>query len=383
VERLLGVIYNENSRVVRSGLSAQAGASEDNPIGNLSDAQLDLGGEILDEIAAHLAREIGPETDGNKSRTLPLFGGVPIIDLTNRFMSNVPRSIPSHHRGRANLHHVVVSSYERLEEQRKFLTLLRDAHLAKATFAAAAAAGPSAHSKVGVWYDGLQCEVEFCERGSADFRRVNEIFMTGQSRKNANFYGRGGRTTLRVANVWRFTRKGTSVAFDKYAAKVFSKRGAVGIIQAWHGTRRPNLLGISKSGLLMPEDLPRGVYKTGTVFGKGIYHAPNHSHVPDIEGYRTDGTNGALKSMNYTGVSGAAYGGNNQNSAFLFLQDVALGRGDVWTTPCWDRQRPRDFPNKDFIYANAGGCSTLAHDEIVTFSRDAQIFRYLLEIKVA
>jgi predicted DNA-binding WGR domain protein len=48
VERLLGVIYDSTSNAVRSGLSAQAGATKDNPIGNLSDAQLDHGGEILD-----------------------------------------------------------------------------------------------------------------------------------------------------------------------------------------------------------------------------------------------------------------------------------------------------------------------------------------------
>ena len=66
----------------------------------------------------------------------------------------------------------------------------------------------------------------------------------------------------------------------------------------------------------------------------------------------------------------------------MFLQDVALGRGEVHTRPCWDKHRPNNYPQKDFIYANAGGCSTLSHDELVTFSQDAQIFRYLCEFSV-
>lgn len=384
VERLLSVIYNETSKVVRAGLSAQAGATEDNPIGNLSDRQLDLGGEILDEIAALLAREIGQESDSNKTRTLPLIGGVPrrdILDLTNRFMSNVPRSIPSHHRGKANIHHVVVSSYERLEEQRKFLQLLRDAHLAQATFAAAAAAGPTAHSKVAVWYDGLQCDIEFCERGSADFRLVSDIFSTGQSRKNANFYGRG----VRLVRVWKFTRSGTPTAYDRFKASVVNKRGAVGEIFAWHGTRTENLLGIGKAGLLMPENLPRGVHISGKAFGRGIYHAPawTATGVTTVAGYRTDGTNGAFKSLNYTSMRGAHYGsGNTASGAFMFLQNVALGVPEVHRSACWDKRRPDRFPEHDFIYANADQGNFLAHDEIVTFDQSAQVFRYLCEFEV-
>ena len=81
-------------------------------------------------------------------------------------------------------------------------------------------------------------------------------------------------------------------------------------------------------------------------------------------------------------MRGAYYGQNNTSSgAFMFLQDVALGRGEVHTSPCWDKFRPTGFPKRDFIYANSGGCSTLAHDEIVTFDEAAQIFRYLCEFE--
>lgn len=375
VERLMEVVYKATSSVVRSGLSAQAGATEDNPIGNLSDRQLDVGGEILDEIETYLKQQ----GITRKGVTLPLQNGVPsreIINLTNQYMSNVPRAISSRHRGRANLHHIVISDRDRLEDQRKFLQLLRDAHLAQATFQAAAAAGPSVHNKVGVWYDGLGCDIEFCERGSAEFKKVEQIFLTGQSRKNQNFYGRG----VKLDRVWKLTRRGTREVYDAYKKDVLAKRGALGEIFAWHGTRTENLLGIGKSGLLMPENLPRGVHISGKAFGRGIYHAPawTATGVTKVGSYRTDGTNGAFKSLNYTSISGAHYGaGNTSPAAYMFLQNVALGVPEVHRSACWDKRRPDNYPTNDWIYANADQGNYLQHDEVVTFRQDAQVFTHL------
>jgi len=385
VGKLLSTIYGATSTVVRAGLSSQAGATASNPIGNLSDSQLDIGGSILDEIGLALEAEFGRESTNNKATTFPLAkDGTPspkVIDLTNRFMSNVPREIGREMRGRENLHRLVISSYERLQAQREFLQLLRDAHLTQAVFQAAGAQTASS-DKEAVWYDGLNCAIEHLDPASPEFRRVVEIFSTGQSQKNSNWF-RNGRSTLRVANVFKYCRNGTESTFSAYADKVARKPGAVGKIMAWHGTKAENTIGISKQGLLMPENLPRGVSQTGKAFGKGIYHAPNFlvAGVKTVGPYPTDGTNGALKSMNYTGMSGAAYGGGNA-AAYMFLQEVALGKADVHFSACWDKHRPNDFPNNDFIFAcgakNQGG---FVHDEIVTFDQNAQKFAYLLLIK--
>jgi len=387
VGQLLSVIYNETSRVVRAGLSAQAGATADNPIGNLSDRQLDIGGSILDEIETTLEQEFGRESSRNREQTLPLVKGVPrdgVIDLTNRFMSNVPREIRRDQRGQDNLHLVVLSSYARLQEQRKFLQLLRDAHLTKEVFQAAAHTSSTA-GKEQIWYDGLGCSIEICEPSTQDFRKVVEIFNTAQSQRNQNWW-RGGRSVLRVARVFKFTRNGTDSRFSTYATQTAKKPGATGRIMAWHGTRTENLLGISKQGLLMPENLPRGVHKAGAAFGRGIYHAPawNATGHKLVGGSPTDGTNGALKSMNYTSARGAYYGsGNASRNAFMYLQEVALGLADIRGSACWDRHRPAGWPTKDFIFAcgkqSQGG---FVHDELVTFNQDAQVFRYLVEIAV-
>lgn len=388
VGRLLSTIYGSTATTVRAGLSAQAGATADNPIGNLSDRQLDLGGAILDEIAEELQRCLGRESPNNRTTTLPLSAdGTPrreIVELTNRFMSNVPREIGRDLRGRENLHRLVLSSYDRLEAQRTFLQLLRDAHISKDIFQAAGAQATTG-GKESVWYAGLNSVIEHCEPGSAEFRRVTEIFNTAQSKNNANWW-RNGKPAVRVARVFKFTRNGTVSQFDAYAAKVTSKPNAVGKIMAWHGTRTENLLGIGKSGLLMPENLPRGVVISGKAFGKGIYHAPawNATGHTKIGNYKVDGYNGAFKSLNYTSARGAAYGsGNSANNAFMFLQEVALGQAEVRTSACWDQHRPTNWPTNDFIFAcgssNQGG---FVHDELVTFDQNAQVFRYLVEIEV-
>lgn len=384
VSRLLSVIYNETSRVVRAGLSAQAGATEANPIGNLSDRQLDLGGSILDNIQAMLDKHFGGETPQNKTLCLPLQGNIPmptVIQVTNEFMSNVPRAIGRENRGQENLHRLVISSYARLEEQRTFLQLLRDAHLSADTFKAAATA-TTATGKESVWYDGLGCAIEYCEPGTREFQRVVDVFNTNQSRNNSNWF-QNGRCVLQVKRVFKLTRNGTEPRFDAYAAKVKAKPGAVGIIPGFHGTRVANILGISKSGLLMPENLPRGVQIAGKAFGAGIYHAPVMSNVKTIHGVKTDGTNGALKSANYMGMEGSYYGsGNTSRNGFMFLEDVALGKGEIRSSVCWNQHRPAGWPMNDFIYAAASTCSSLTHDEIVTFDQDAQVFRFLLELEV-
>lgn len=381
VSGLLSTIYGSTARTVVSGLSAQAGATDENPIGNLSDRQLDIGGGILDEIDALLKKH-----GVSGSTTLPLGrDGVPmlkIIDLTNEYMSNVPRAISREQRSKANLHRLVISSEERLEEQRKFLQLLRDAHVAADVFKQAATATTPSSKEV-VWYDGLGCTIEALDPNSADFKFVAEVFGTAQSKKNGNWW-RGNQSRLKLVNVFQFERNGVANNFERYAAEVTAKRGATGRIFAWHGTRTPNLLGISKAGLLMPENLPRGVHISGKAFGKGIYHAPawNATKTTTVGRYETDGTNGALKSMNYTGVSGAYYGGSDSGHAFMYLQEVALGLPEVRHSACWDQHRPKDFPHNDWIYANAGGCASLTHDEVVTFSQEAQRFRFLVEVKV-
>lgn len=361
VAALLRVIFNEAGKAVKKGLSASAGATDDAPLGNLQDSQLDKGADILEEIEGLL------EKKKPQQKTL--------INLTNAYLSNIPRNIDHARRGgKLDLSMILIDSRERIEEQRMFLTLLRDAYLQREVFAEAAVAD----DPVEVWYDGLSCDLDFIEPKSAEFERVSGLFDNGQSPKNSNFFDK-----LKVARVWKLERQGEKPRMDTYAKKVAFAKGATGIVPGWHGTRTENLMGISKGGLLMPENLPKGVHITGKAFGRGIYHAPcwpdagQPRKADDGKTYRR--FNGALKSMNYTSISGAYWSqGNTGRAGFMFLEEMALGKPEIHLTACWDRHRPaKGF---DYIYAQAFGNPQLAHDEVVTFHEDASRLTHLLEI---
>ena len=361
VAALLRVIYNEAGKAVKKGLSASAGATDDAPLGNLQDSQLDKGADILEEIEDLL------EKKKPQKKTL--------INLTNAYLSNIPRNIDHARRGgKLDLSLILIDNRERIEEQRKFLTLLRDAYLQREVFAEAAVAD----DPVEVWYDGLACELEFLEPKSAEFKQVSALFDNGQSPKNSNFFNK-----LKVARAWRLERHGKKPLMDTYAKKIAHAKGATGLVPGWHGTRTENLMGISKGGLLMPENLPKGVHITGKAFGRGIYHAPcwpdagKPRKADDGKSYKR--FNGALKSMNYTSISGAYWSRANTGKAgFMFLEEMALGKPEIHLTACWDRKRPaKGF---DYIYAQAFGNPQLSHDEVVTFHEHASRLTHLLEI---
>ncbi len=361
VETLLRTMYSSTGNAVKKGLSSAAGVSNKAPLGNLSDRQLDTGADILEEIESLLKK-------GSPARQK-------MINLTNDYLSNIPRNIDHARRGgRLDLDQILINTTERIDEQRKFITLLRDIHLQEGVFKDAAASD----DPVEVWYDGLGCDISFVEPGTAEFKRVKGYFDNGQSPMNSNFYNK-----LKVIKIWKVERKNKKTDFDVYAEKIKQRKNATGVIVGWHGTRTENLMGISRSGLLMPENLPKGVHITGKAFGKGIYHAPCWDDAGQPRKAKDGKTykryNGALKSMNYTSLRGAYYGTSNVGKrGHMFLEEIALGVPEVHLTACWDRPRPaKGF---DYIYAQAFGNPRLSHDEIVTFDEHASRLTHILEI---
>src|SRR5204862_6118995 len=101
-----------------------AGASESAPLGNLSDSQLDKGADILEKLEKLLKAGSPPRNS--------------LIDLTNEYLSNIPRNIDhARAKGKLDLDKILLNSEERIGEQRQFITLLRDAYLQKEVFAKA------------------------------------------------------------------------------------------------------------------------------------------------------------------------------------------------------------------------------------------------------
>jgi len=362
VRWLLSLMYGSTGAAVRSGLSSSAGSTDEAPLGNLQDSQLDKGADILEAIEKALSKSRKPTKEA-------------LVNLTNDYLSNIPRNIDhARVRNRLDITKIVINTQERIDNERKFITLLRDAYLQQDVFAEAA----EATDPVDVWYTGLGCDLAFIESGTPEYARLCKLFDEGQSPKNANYYHK-----LRVNRIWKLERNGEKPLFEGYAKKVVAKPDATGIVPGWHGTRTENLMGISKSGLLMPNNLPKGVHVTGKAFGMGIYHAPRWPDAgqpkrgPDGRTYQR--YNGALKSMNYTSLRGAYYGKQNTgNTGFLFLEEIALGKPEVHLNACWGKKKP--VSGHDYIYAQAFGNPNLAHDEIVTFDEKASRLTHLMEI---
>ena len=360
VENLLDIIYQSTTKAVASGLSSSAGATKESPLGNLSDAQLDKGADILEEIEKQIAKKAKKTS---------------LVELTNDYLSNIPRNIDHARKGKKlDLDLIVINSKERIAEQRQFIGLLRDAFLVKDVFADAALE-EDPHE---VWYQGLKCDMDWIDPKSAEYKHIKQLFDEGQSPINSNFYGK-----LKVGRIWKLEQQGRKPKFEQYADSIAKKKDATGVTPGWHGTRTENLMGICKTGLLMPQNLPKGVHVTGRAFGLGIYHTPrwpdSGGKTKDEKGKTFTRYNGALKSCNYTSLKGAFYHRNNTASTgFLFLEELALGVPELALEACFDKPAPKK--GCDYIYARAHGHASLSNDEVVTFDENASRRTAILEI---
>ncbi|HTL34407.1 MAG TPA: WGR domain-containing protein [Kofleriaceae bacterium] len=360
VDSLLDIIYGSTSKAIASGLSSSAGATKESPLGNLSDAQLDKGADILEEIEKEI---------GKKAKKAAL------VELTNDYLSNIPRNIDHARKGKKlDLDAIVIDSKERIQEQRTFIGLLRDAFLQKAVFAEAAAFDDP-HE---VWYQGLKCDIEALDSKSDLYKEYKALYDKGQSPINSNFFGK-----LKVGRIWQLEQQGRKKDFDGYADGVVKKPNATGVEWGWHGTRTENLMGICKTGLVTPANLPKGVHVTGRAFGLGIYHTPcwadSGGKTKDEKGKTFTRYNGALKSTNYTSLKGAFYGKNNTaDRGYLFLEQLALGVPELALEACFDKPAPKK--GCDYIYARAHGHASLSNDEVVTFHENASRRVAILEV---
>ena len=360
LEELLGIIYNSTAKAVSSGLSSSAGATKDAPLGNLSDKQLDKGADILDEIEKLVAGKAKPKD---------------LVELTNEYLSNIPRQIDHARKGKKlDLDLIVINSKERIQEQRQFIGLLRDAFLVKDVFADAA----HVEDPHEVWYQGLKCDMEWIDPKSDRYKEIKKLFDDGQSPINSNFYGK-----LKVGRIWKVEQQGRKQPFEQFADQIAKKPSATGVTPGWHGTRTENLMGICKTGLLMPQNLPKGVHVTGRAFGLGIYHTPrwpdSGGKTKDEKGKTFTRYNGALKSMNYTSLRGAFYHrSNTADRGYMFLEELALGVPEVALEACFDKPSPKK--GCDYIYARAHGHASLSNDEVVTFDENASRRTAVLEV---
>lgn len=172
-----------------------------------------------------------------------------------------------------------------------------------------------------------------------------------------------GSNAYRLQNAWKISNEKQSKAYEAYTkVEGIRKRDAKLL---WHGTRSENVWSILKTGLVLR---PTNAIRTGSMFGKGLYFAPEF-----------------LKSYNYTSCRGSYWAKGTQNSGFMILHAVAYGKPyDVYSFDSkyynFDYAAlRRACPGAHCLHAH-GGTGMLKNDEIIVYKEEQVMPLYLIEV---
>lgn len=151
----------------------------------------------------------------------------------------------------------------------------------------------------------------------------------------------------------------TKQAFDDFVAK----NNGIKRELLWHGSPNKNWWSIAVNGL----DLK---HSRNGMFGVGLYFAPKSG-----------------KSAGYMST-GSYWRGGNDNSGYLALFDVAVGKSYMPTaTNSWSPsealRKLKDKGNYDCVWAKEGnnGGFHLYNDEVIVYRNEQQTIKYLVEIQ--
>jgi len=347
VQRLVHKWFGDTGHFVEMNLKC--------PLGQLSVEQIDKGRAVLDECRDRVnAKRAAGEAEWDT--------------ITSQFYSLIPHVLP-HKIDASNLR---LNTIDRIMEKSQTLDTFLDAK----NVASVLAKGASADAQ----YAKLQAHMEWID--SADpVRQWIEKLVHETRAKNHQGLGR-----VKIFNVFRIVRNGEPTHFtasmERIAKEVVGKGDkpryttmerpdldkderqvfvAANIWPLWHGTRPQNMVGIISRGLLIR---PSGAVYSGSMFGDGLYHAENSS-----------------KSMNYTGCRGSCWSGSSgEDRAYLFLEDVIVGKPHVVTHSQFFKEPPR---GKHSVYAVPGG--GLYNSENITYVQSGpgqqHRLRYIVEFQ--
>jgi poly [ADP-ribose] polymerase len=131
----------------------------------------------------------------------------------------------------------------------------------------------------------------------------------------------------------------------------------------WHGSRNENWISILQAGLKIR---PANAILTGAMFGNGIYYADK---------YR--------KSANYTSLNGSHWARGTQNSAFLALLDVHVGKQYEITkhsSECYNLNAEKLKKKGEYhsVFARSG--YDLINNEYIVYTPNQSTIKYLVEV---
>lgn len=326
------------------------------PLGQLSNQQIDLGRDILNKAKQEINLK---KPDENK-----------LLDLTNQFYAAIPHNLGSGVRGK--MVELLINNVNRVAELDDELDTLLDAKQIGAVL--------SAGSKVDDQYNSLNTDMVYIDKNSKLFEWLNRMMLETRA-NNHHFLGK-----IKLLNAWSVTRNKERDDFLNIVEEIAKTSTRTSLPRAmkdlipirpdlddmcklypktntwplFHGTRTQNITGILKSGLLIR---PAGVVLCGSMYGNGVYFSAQNS-----------------KSINYTSINNSYWSRGNDNTAYLFLNDIVMG--DPFIASNAYNYTPKNILPKHSVWA-VGGRSGVINDEMIVYNTKQINQRYLLEFTCA
>ena len=334
VVEFINHIHEEAGHAAMHSLNTGAlKATEDNPLGTLSQSQLDTGKEVLADLTTMLNARKGKLVGTTDSL---------LMDLTSRFYQAIPQDIGY----RPNWNTLCINEWSKHAAALDLIDLLGDVKGVQASFQG----GSTTHDRI----VAMGCKLGILDPGDPEWKRIAAMSTTVSS----NHRGRFGKAKVRRIITVEISGQNTS----------WYDPDKVGNTQEmFHGSRNCNMLGITSKGLLMR---PPGVVITGSMFGNGLYFSPTAS--PDG---RSKAGCFASKSMQY---AAGGWGGtrNRRSNFYLYIVDVAQGR-----VKCYDGAQS-SLTRAPGGYDSVRGVKgySLQHDEHIIYRLRQHRIKYIVDI---
>lgn len=311
------------------------------PLGQLSLDQVTLGRDILEE-CRKLVQLAQPDiTELNK--------------LSNKYYSNIPFNFGY---GKIDATTLRLDSNTKIDKAFDVLDVLADAKDVQKVL--------TKKSAVDDQFATLNAQFEFVDPASPTWKWIDTLL---HGTRAGNHSGLGKLKTHKVFKVARnnedkhFLETAETIAkqcgkytpsevyakyvkerpdLDKDTLELYKRAN---ILPGWHGTRRANMIGITTKGLLIR---PSGVIHAGSMYGDGIYWATN-----------------STKSINYCDVRGSYWAQGSNQTAYLFLADVAYGNQQI-AGQAYMYTKKNIAPNHS-VWAKAGA-GAVYNDELITYT---------------